>query len=327
MVSTFGNNIVSAFTNGTSVKAIYTYGEKVWPSDVPPTPTEYYISWLPSDITGTFSIRGITYNLQDYSGYFSDFSGVITESAFNYTSISYMTTNAYSIRRFAIARCSLAGINLTDCEYLGIGTFELDYNLSYASLPKVSFIGKGCFYDCGALTSVSLPECKSLGDGAWNPEDIRGPGTAGVFYACSGLNYVDLPKCEHIGGGAFAWCMSLNVVSAPECTYVSKGAFQGCYALSTISLPKCGYIGSFAFRSCSALNRIELPECSYIGDSAFVSCSSLSVIKLGYSGVCSITNRIFEYNIVDIYVPSSLVSAYKTASYWSYYSNYIYSIN
>lgn len=31
MVDIFGNNIVSAFTGGNSVKAIYSYGDKVWP--------------------------------------------------------------------------------------------------------------------------------------------------------------------------------------------------------------------------------------------------------------------------------------------------------
>ena len=80
MVNTFGNNIVSAFTNGVSVKEIYANGVKVWPSETPPVPptSEYYIRWAPSDLSsGRFRIGSSTYNFSDYSGYFTDFDGVI----------------------------------------------------------------------------------------------------------------------------------------------------------------------------------------------------------------------------------------------------------
>ena len=56
MIKTLGNNIVNAFTGGNPVKAIYAYGEKVWPISGP-----YYIEWTPSSAEGQFNIDGTTY--------------------------------------------------------------------------------------------------------------------------------------------------------------------------------------------------------------------------------------------------------------------------
>ena len=56
MVDVFGNNIISAFTNGVSVKSIFTYGEQVWPAI-----SEYYVKWDRSEYSGYFSMNGNTY--------------------------------------------------------------------------------------------------------------------------------------------------------------------------------------------------------------------------------------------------------------------------
>ena len=98
MVYISNSEITGGFTDGTSLVAIYTYGCKVWPdTDVWSGPGigpevhsgDYYISWTPIDATGTFSIGGYTYRLEDYSGYFTDFGGVITAGAFSGLSLFY----------------------------------------------------------------------------------------------------------------------------------------------------------------------------------------------------------------------------------------------
>ena len=135
MIKTLGNNIVNAFTGGNPVKAIYTYGEKVWPTSGP-EPTEYYIKWTPSDAKGTFSIGGHKYHLENYSGYFTDFGGIITPSAFaELTSLSTIETNAYSIGFKAFYGCYLNSVSLSNCTYIGENAFG--YNtISYAFMPK-----------------------------------------------------------------------------------------------------------------------------------------------------------------------------------------------
>ena len=214
----------------------------------------YYVSWTPSSLSGSFSLFGQTYNMQDYMGYYYwKESGVITSSAFQSTGIKTISTN-------------------------------------------VSGIGNNAFGDCILLSQVSLP------------------------------------MCSYIGGYAFLYCRSLSQVSLPMCSYIGEAAFDECKSLSQISIPMCSYIGSYAFRSCGSLKQVSLPKCSYIGNYAFLFCYKLNTITIGYSGICSLNNiSAFEYTQItssegDIYVPASLVNAYKSAKNWSYFSNRIYSI-
>ena len=95
----------------------------------------------------------------------------------------------------------------------------------------------------------------------------------------------------------------------------------------------CEYIGDYAFFNCRRLFQVSLPVCSYIGNYVFENCTSLSRITIGYSSVCSLysTNVFDDTQITSstgsIYVPASLVDAYKSAENWSVYSNIIYPIN
>ena len=153
-----------------------------------------------------------------------------------------------------------------------------------------------------------------------------------AFGSCISLSQVSLPMCSYIGSYAFLYCRSLSQVSLPVCSYIGEAAFNECKSLSQISIPMCSYIGSYAFRSCGSLKQVSLPKCSYIGNYAFLFCYELNTITIGYSGICSLNNiSAFEYTQItsstgDIYVPASLVNAYKSAKNWSQYSNRIYSI-
>lgn len=153
----------------------------------------------------------------------------------------------------------------------------------------------------------------------------------GAFGSCISLSQVSLPMCSYIGSYAFLYCRTLSQVSLPMCSYIGEAAFDECKSLSQISIPMCSYIGSYAFRSCGSLKQVSLPKCSYIGNYAFLFCYELNTITIGYSGVCSLGSSVFYYTQItsstgDIYVPASLVNAYKSAKNWSYFSNRIYSI-
>ena len=161
--------------------------------------------------------------------------------------------------------------------------------------------------------------------------NVSGIGNS-AFGSCISLSQVSLPMCSYIGNYAFNECRLLSQVSLPMCSYIGEAAFNECKSLSQISIPMCSYIGSYAFRSCGSLKQVSLPKCSYIGNYAFVFCYELNTITIGYSGICSLNNiSTFEYTLItsstgDIYVPASLVNAYKSAKNWSYFSNRIYSI-
>lgn len=133
-----------------------------------------------------------------------------------------------------------------------------------------------------------------------------------------------------IGLAAFRHCNVLSEVNLPECLYISNLAFA-ITSLRTISLPKCSYIGTSAFSACTRLSEISLPECTYIGSSAFEQ-TGLTILTLPGSSVCTLANLYALYDTPiasshgGVYVPSSLVSIYKSATNWSWWSNNIYPI-
>ena len=120
---------------------------------------------------------------------------------------------------------------------------------------------------------------------------------------------VDLPNCLYVGSNGFYYCASLTTVNLPVCTSLYNNAFRNCGNLTTISLPKCSYVGNQAFRNCTNLKTI------YMGTARSV------VATMTQSNALSGCSA-----LQSIYVPASLVDAYKSASNWSYYSSKIYPI-
>ena len=115
-------------------------------------------------------------------------------------------------------------------------------------------------------------------------------------------------------------------------SFVTSNAFMGNTNIQTVNLPYATSVGNSAFHSCSSLSQVNLPVCSYIGSDAFYNCSSLSLITIGYSSICSLggsatfSNTQITSSTGSIYVPASLVDAYKTADNWSYFKDRIFTI-
>ena len=120
---------------------------------------------------------------------------------------------------------------------------------------------------------------------------------------------VDLPNCLYVGSKGFYYCTSLTTISLPVCTSLYNNAFRNCFNLTTVSLPACTDLHINAFRSCFNLNTI------YMG-------TGLSTVATMRS-----SNALLNCSALQsIYVPASLVDAYKSAPNWSYYSSRIYPI-
>ena len=140
-----------------------------------------------------------------------------------------------------------------------------------------------------------------------------------------------------IGSYVFYNCRSLTSVSFPVCTSIGGYAFNGCINLASVNFPACTSIASQAFRYCSSLTSANFPICANIGSSAFGGCSKLASLTLGASSVCTLYNSnvftgtpisVSTYigNYGSIYVPASLVNAYKSATNWTRYSSRITSM-
>ena len=180
------------------------------------------------------------------------------------------------------------------------------------SNDRVSRVGQGAFMYCSSLTSVNLPNCKYL--------------DYGVFGYCSKLTTVNLPNCLSGGYAVFSGCSKLTTVNLPICSTIGQYAFANCVALSSIYLPLCYRIMEYTFESCIALTTIKLPLCTYISNYVFQGCSNLKEVYLNsVSKVTTIQSNTFSNcpNLTSVYVPSSLVDAFKTAQYWSSISNKI----
>ena len=242
-------------------------------------------------------------------------------------------------------------------DYMFAGTALTSYKL----YPYINYIGNYVFQSCTSLTEIDLKDMKSIVeagtsifDGCTNLSviyitnegyrttqgwseysslmsliNIPAPALSfenGLLYgSISAISSTDLEELRILP-------MDILYVSLPNCTSVSMGTFRDCDGLTSVSLPMCEHIGNGAFYRCWSLSQVSLPVCSYIGNNAFYGCDSLSIITIGYSSICRLTNyEVFygtpiEDGTGSIYVPASLVDAYKTAENWSMYSNQIFSI-
>lgn len=111
------------------------------------------------------------------------------------------------------------------------------------------------------------------------------------------------------------------------------------YAKGTLSILNDETWGISNINECfcyavSSLTNVSFPSASSIGSYAFCKCSNLSTINLLSTSVCTLinSNAFFATPIQyssytgsygSIFVPESLVSDYKVASGWSYYSDRI----
>lgn len=141
-----------------------------------------------------------------------------------------------------------------------------------------------------------------------------------AFYMCSALKSVDLQLCMSVNSHAFAYCKNLASLSLPNCLYLGSSTLYYCTSLASISLSKCKYVDDWALYNCTALASIDLPLCEYLGSRAFYGCSILAQVYLNsVSSVTTIQSNTFSKcpNLTSIYVPASLVNAFKTAPNWS----------
>jgi hypothetical protein len=147
-------------------------------------------------------------------------------------------------------------------------------------------------------------------------------GTTTVLYAHNqeGLNYK-----TYLGISS----ADITEVNLPECKYIGRNAFRDCTSLSQVSLPECVTFSYYALQNCS-LSQITLPNCKFLGNAALEG-NPLTKITLNYSSVCTLDAMVFFRTPIasgtgSIYVPTSLVDAYKSANNWSVYASQIFAI-
>lgn len=160
MVESFGNNIIGAFTGGTSVNAIYSYGVKVWSIfigsfDYTSTDNQIVVPYRDGrggtgdDYTNGFGAR-IVFNTYSTNGGKLGFDDIVTKVDFGFTNCITLKT-----------------INLPDTvTNIGISAFDGCNSLISIDIPdSVTNIGWLAFFGCSSLTSIEIPSSvTNIGD-------------------------------------------------------------------------------------------------------------------------------------------------------------------
>ena len=165
----------------------------------------------------------------------------------------------------------------------------------------------------GDVTVLSLPNCERVDDYYGNP------------FTGGSLTEINLPECLDLRMN-FSSCVSLQRIYLPKLKEIRNGTFLSCTSLSEIDFPSVEGINTYAFRECTSLKVVKLSVCSYIASTAFYGVGKMQSVYLYSNSVVYIPNK----NTVQaekIYVPASLVDAYKSANYWSVYSSQIFPIS
>lgn len=270
---------------------------------------------------------------------------------------------ATSIGNYAFSSCDvLNSVNMPKVTTLGTYVFNVDTALEHLDGESVTSIGNYCFTGCSGLKSVNFPKVETISQYAFQNctalEAFDGENVTTIatyaFSGCSALASVNFPKATSIAAYAFTGTAALKHVSFPalksmtsnafrgsrftSCdfpivTNISNSGFRGQAYLQSVRFPKVASSSTDGMRECTALACVDLPVATSIAAGTFNGCTSLETLILrGTSKVCTLanvsalTNTLIAGGTGYVYVPSSLVASYKSASNWSTYAAQIRAI-
>jgi len=280
----------------------------------------------------------------DELNYFTGLTSISKSEFMNCTSLVSLTIpeNVTIIGDMAFYGCrSLFSVNIPN------SVISIGKNAFYGceQLPSITIgngvhsIGDYAFMNCEGLESLAFGN---------NVESIGNQS----FYGCKKLSSVVLPpSVTTIGESAFLLCANLAKLELPpNITTIGKSAFYGCTALTNLTIPnsvttigdgafcECGlesinlgcnveHIGAYAFRGNHLKNIITIPKTvTFIGKDAFINDDtewrilnkdviSKWVIAEGQIPA-ELDGRVFNYEVLVLYVPEGCKAAYETAANW-----------
>ncbi len=193
-----------------------------------------------------------------------------------------------------------------------------DTSLTGITIPaNVELINSFAFNGCSSLSNVTFASDSKL-----KKIDTK------VFENCSSLRAVTIPaNIESLGVQVFKDCTNLEKVefAGNKIKKFEDYTFQDCTKLNSVSLPdSLEEISIGAFKGCTALRNITIPQnVNKICQLSFSGCSVTLTMK-------PLTPPVLESNVftnpsypLEVFVPGSALSAYKTASGWVSYAGRI----
>lgn len=263
-----------------------------------------------------------------------------------------------SIEYNALQGCSaLTELSLPQCFYASSWAFNGCVSLSEVILPELRRVNNSTFGGCSNLKKIEIPQCTWIDTWGFancpNLADVKAPNCRAVysyaFQACSSLTYFEGSMAYWVNNGAFLNCYNLEKFEG-KIELLEGRTFMNCSKLSAIDITRCTRAYSSEFYGCSSLkkldflnigipssccmNCISLQEVTtpYIAQNGLYNCSSLESLyvlsTLGNLGTGALDNTPMSNSDYlgyygSIYVRSSCVNDYRTATNWVAYADRI----
>lgn len=310
----------------------------------------YHLSYIFGDNSTHDSFDSVTYQLSSISG--TKYTGYVPKT------LKSLEIRSEYIGPYFCMGLSLESLHLPNVTRAGDGAFN---NLSLSDGLYITDLSKFCSMTIGSSDSGSpvgggkLYLNNELVSSLIIPEGITSFWP--VVKGCTSITEVTLPQSlEEIVNSAFANCINLSTINFAingQLTLIGSSAFYNCSKLTSITIPdSVTSIGSNAFFSCESLTSVTFGENSQlmsIGSRAFYNCSKLTSITIPESvtsinfialSIGSETNKatitflsttppsidsstFFAEYLNKIIVPKGSGEAYKAATNWSVFADYI----
>lgn len=299
----------------------------------PPWPDMYYAFQATSGSTAVYDNRKVCFSQNFFNGFTAindyAFANRVFSGSITFPSVYSIGAGAFYAQPDARKPVSETfSLYLPSCTSISAYAFG-NARLEYLSAPLLSSIGTSAFYST-RLGVVDLPSCNIVEDSVFCRNEL--------------LTEVSLPVARRLGNYAFGYCSSLSSVYVPSATALGTGCFRGA-AITEVSFPYCYTVSSWAFAYCESLQAAtiggEVPLTSYVSyatlaASCFTNCYNLLSLYLPSTAVAKlddinaflatpISTRTTSTGGIhgSIFVPASLVSAYKTSTNWVTYADRI----
>lgn len=181
--------------------------------------------------------------------------------------------------------------------YLSQGAFTYNKGLKRIDLPNVNTIWTSCFDNCWDLREINFPSLEMLQNYG--------------LQSCYGLTTVSFPSLTSTKTNMLRYDPLVGIVSAPNVTVLNSYASGEQESAAGFDFTKKVTIATNAFNNAWRMFSLILrsPEVCTLQNTA------------------ALTNNPIYNGLGYIYVPSDLVSSYKSAANWSLYASQIVPIS
>jgi hypothetical protein len=221
-------------------------------------------------------------------------------------------------------------------------SFQAHLSLSIVSISKLnSAIGISCFWQCQALIHVNFPNLvtslNTVLHNCFSLKSVSYPATITANTGSNRSNYslqkVVLPNVSGaISNTPFIANFSITKIVMGAITFLSDSSFQNLYAIRKYDcIFNLATIPLSCFTNNASLIEIEFTNSlTSIGQAAFQNNTSCLVYVFNSTTPPTLAN-INAFTGINaackIYVPDASVAAYKAATNWATYANYIYPLS